>query len=536
MFIYPASWGYTAAQFHGLRHAEAMELCHVARNLSEGHGFTTRCVRPFDVWYLGQRTSKVELTRIADLHHPPAYPLLLSWIYRLVHPAFNPMRRGGCDAEYRAMLPLAIGLTALCALVLFRLGVRLFGPREAGVATLLYLVSNVTLGAMVSGLPIPLLSFAVTLSVGLALRAVQLSITGEHLLKMLVMILGSAACVALAVLTDYTMIAVAFGVLFLLAVQLQRLRWVSMLLFLLVCGGLVAPWLAHNQGRDIGLLGAKPYTAVSDTVLFPDDTLARTTAPEFNAYRVAYVIRRKVISSVSENLSGRGAMAGGIIVCFFIVALFHRYENPVISGLKGLTLITTVLLALLSPLVGGSYAVFSALFPLVVLLGTSAFLDYLDREEVFVQGLETFLTWAMVVACAIPTVAQVVGGSLGGYPPYYAPIQRFVSEMVKDDKLLFTDIPWATAWYGDRTSVLLPQTIADVEMLSGGWEHVGGIYLTTETANRAVRDAAPWRPLLHQQVPESIPLRSAIQLPAGTTDQLFLCDKARWETGGEGIE
>jgi hypothetical protein len=307
---------------------------------------------------------------------------------------------------------------------------------------------------------------------------------------------------------------------------------VSLLLFLIVCGGVIAPWLLHNHHRGIGVLGARPYTAVSDSVLYRDDALARTVAPTFNSYRVSHAIRQKMISSVSETITGRGVAAGGIIVCFFVLALFHRYENPVVGGLKVFVLGSLALLALTSPLIGPPYAVFAALFPLVVLLGTSAFVDYLSREDVFVEGIETMLTWALVAACALPAVAQVVGVRPAVYPPYYAPIQRFVCSLVQDEEVLYTDIPWATAWYGDRTSILLPNVISDVETIHDGWEHVGGVYLTSETGNRAAGDDATWRPLLHQQVPESVPLRHAIQLPANTADQLFLTDRPRWN-GGE---
>jgi 4-amino-4-deoxy-L-arabinose transferase-like glycosyltransferase len=523
--------GYAATQFYGLRSAEAMEISHVARSLSTGQGFTTRCIHPFDAWYLRQRTPDVDLARIPDLHHPPAYPLLLSTLYRLVRPDFSVVAgRGGCDAEYKVLLPAAVILTLLSALVVFGLGSRLFGSRVAGLATVLYLVSNLTLKAVVSGLPLPLLTLAVTLACGLAIRAVQLSTTDEQRLKMLLMVLGSAVCTAVAMLTDYTMIAICAGIVALLAVQLQRLRWVSMILFLVVCGGLVAPWLLHNHQRDIGLLGATPYTAVSDSMLFPGDALERAVAPEFNSYRVAAAVRQKLLGSVAEDLTGGGVLAGGVILCFFLVALCHRYENPVVTGLKWFVLGVSGMLLLLHPLVGPSYVVLGALYPLAVLLGVSAFVDYLGREEFFEESWPLLLTGVMIVMCALPAVAQVVGIRPEVYPPYYAPIQKYVCELVEDGEFLYTDIPWATAWYGDRSSVLLPQQVADVEALSDGWDRIGGVYLTTETGDKPVGDGGGWRPLLHQQVPESVPLRHAIRFPRAGAGQLFLSDRPRWKS------
>ena len=73
--------------------------------------------------------------------------------------------------------------------------------------------------------------------------------------------------------------------------------------------------------------------------------------------------------------------------------------------------------------------------------------------------------------------------------------------MVEDEEILYTDIPWATAWYGNRTSVLLPEDIDDVEKITNGWDKVGGVYLTSETVNRPVQTESSWRSLWLQKAP-----------------------------------
>ncbi len=535
---------YAAAQFRGLRTAEAMEIAHVARNVASGEGFSTRCIRPFDVWYLGPResaapemdplvatpTPKTLPSRIPELRLSPAYPLLLSLVYRVVRPAYSVVQGGRVfDAEYKAIVPLGILLTLLCACAIFGFGRRLFGARVAGLATVVYLVSNVTLRGAISGLPLPLLSLAVMLAGGFAIQAIRLSATGTHVPRLLLAVVGSSVCAGVAILTETTMIAVAIGLLFLFSLQLQRLRWVCLLLFVLVCAAQVGPWLLHNRDCGLGVLRARPYEAVADSSLYANDTLERSVAPEFNTYRVARTIRQKVYTSVAASLSGKNAMMAGVIVCFFMLALVHRYEDPVVAGLKGFTLGVFGLLLLLSPLVGPGYVVLGALFPLVVLLGVSAFVDYVDREEFFEQDLPTVLAWLFVAVSALPAIAQVVGSAPSAYPPYYAPIQRFVCGLVADEERLYTDIPWATAWYGDCTSILLPQEIGDIEKISGGWDRVGGLYLTTETSDRPLREDAAWRSVFGREVPESVPLRHAIELPSGRLGQLFLSDRPRWE-------
>ncbi len=521
--------GYAVTQFHGLRSSESMEIAHVAHNLAAGNGYTSRSITPFDLWYLEKHGLETGLVSIPEISHSPAYPALLSLAFRLTRPLYKHSEDFGIfDAEYKAVIPLGILLTLLCAAALFVFGRNIFSLRVAGLATVIYLVSNLTLSSMISGIPLPLLSLAVTLVCGLSIRVIQLSASGENIVKLLLAVCGCALFAAVAMLADYTMIAVAGAVLVLFAVQLQRLRWTSILLFVVLTGVLVSPWLLHNQKLGIGVLGSKPYNAVAGSSLYQENTLARTVNPEFNSYRVGSAIRRKVVASVSENISGTKAVAGGIIICFFVLALFHRYENREVTALKWTALGILGMLAILMPLIGPSYAVFGALFPIVILLGASAFTDYLDREEYFEQGMQQLLMWALIIVSTLPALAQVIKGADYSYPPYYAPIQQFVCNMIEDEEIIYTDIPWATAWYGNRTSILIPEEIGDVEKIAIGWEKVGGVYLTSETANRSVQTEASWRSLWHQKVPEEIPLRHSIEIPAGRADQIFLTDKPRW--------
>ena len=522
--------GYAASQFQGLRDAEAMELSHVARNLAAGNGYTTQCIRPFDIGYLKRSLGDVDMARIPELYHPPVYPLLLSGVYRVSSPSYTVSIGGRLfDAEYKAVVPLGIALTLLCTLALFCVGRHLFGTRVAGLATTVFMISNVTLGAAISGLPVPLLCLVITLMCTLGLLAVRCSARDGGWWKQLLLVCGSAVLAAVAMLTDYSMIALVVGLVVLLATQLQRLRWVSILLFVLIAGCVVMPWLLHNHNAGIGPLGAKPYTAVSGTSLYSGNSLSRTAAPEFNVYRVGRAIRQKVFSSVADRISARGALGGGVIICFFVLALFHRYEDPLVSGLKWFVLGGLGLLTLLVPLIGPSYNVFVVLFPFVALLGASAFIDYVDREEYFEQNIQVLLMWGLVLVTALPTLGQIMTRSAPTYPPYYAPLQRFVCGLLEKDELLYSDIPWATAWYGGRSSVLTPNDVSDVDTSLGGWSSVGGLYLTTETGNRPLLEELSWRPLLQGAVPDTVPFRHAITLPSGQPDQIFLTDRARWE-------
>jgi hypothetical protein len=57
-------------------------------------------------------------------------------------------------------------------------------------------------------------------------------------------------------------------------------------------------------------------------------------------------------------------------------------------------------------------------------------------------------------------------GGLPHWPPYYAPALNLrLKQIVPEKQIVFTDQPWAVAWYADRISVWLPRDMAGFEGL-----------------------------------------------------------------------
>jgi hypothetical protein len=79
----------------------------------------------------------------------------------------------------------------------------------------------------------------------------------------------------------------------------------------------------------------------------------------------------------------------------------------------------------------------------------------------------------VVFICALPLILSLpqkvrVGmhvrdrGGVPHWPPYYAPALNSTSTGIKgwvtDKQIVFSDQPWAVAWYADRISIWLPPT------------------------------------------------------------------------------
>jgi len=518
--------GYSLTQFRGLREPVAMETAQIARNLAEGRGFVTYCVRPFDLRYLQGRSAAADTpdAPVPALWTAPGLPTLQSVFFRLARPRYAPRHPGGFlnDAETGIIVPLGIVLTLLTTLAVWLLGRVLFSGRTALLAAGAYAVADLSLASAISGLPAPAASLAATLTLLLAVLAARRSAAQEGGWGVAGLVVLSALCAAAAVLTDYAMLIVALAAAVLLGAELQRRRWLMLPLYLLVLSLPLLPWILRNAESGIGVFGALPYAALRETPLFPGDTLERSVQPVYNVYRVAAAVRHGFSARLLSLVGGAGFPRGGVVFCFFILAVFHRYDRSICRSLKVVTLAALLVLGLLPVAPGmapGSGWI--ALYPLMVLFGMSAFADFLDREDYFDPGIRPLLAALLLAFCALPAGLRMLRGPDYAYPPYHAPVQQFAASVPEEGKSLLTDIPWATAWYGRQASVLLPVHPADVEFLPGGWASVGGVYLTAPDSPGD--GASPWTlMLLGRQTPESVPFTHGISLPSGRRDQLLL--------------
>jgi hypothetical protein len=194
------------------------------------------------------------------------------------------------------------------------------------------------------------------------------------------------------------------------------------------------------------------------------------------------------------------------------------------------------------------------LTPLVLVFGVSLFsllLDQLNLPSIewryLVMGVFCFFACLPLVLVFLPpTTSPVV------YPPYNPPLIQIVSSWMKEEELIMSDVPWATAWYGRRQSVWLtlrattqaadPGTHEDFFAINDYDKAITALYLTPELMDS--RFFSQWvqaggegnwgslvmQTVLTQEVPATFPLR---RMPAGFLNygQIFLTDWERWPRG-----
>jgi hypothetical protein len=264
------------------------------------------------------------------------------------------------------------------------------------------------------------------------------------------------------------------------------------------------------------------------------------------------------------------------VSAFFLVGLLFRFANPACGMLRGLTLLMLLLLLPIRALARGSAPddqgtdYLAVCGPLVLVLGSAFFRSLLDHVDWRIEGARTLALVGMVTVLVLPLVLLLLPPrqAPSPYPPYHPPLIRQLAQWVEPVEWVMSDMPWAVAWYADRTAAGLtrfatePEHREDFETLHARHAIVG-LYLTLRTMDqefysktqrprmarevaqaRARQEGEAWqeerilnaigweefsaRAILGGRMPAGFPLRSAHAVYA-VSGQLLLMDRARWQ-------
>ena len=527
---------YARLHFTGLRDREAMDCAQIARNIASGRGFVTDVVRPITLWHEGGRTGRlVEPARNADLFHAPLYPSLLAAGFRAFNPSFQVSARFlGFEPESRVILPLGLILWMATGVIVFALGRMLFDSRVAVLATLGYMLSDAVLADAISGRPDALGVFLVTASAGAALAWAFRDADGGGRGVRIALFVLAALCAGLAFLARYALGVAAVVVVLFVVARSARRQWLAGALMLALIAATASPWIARNirvSGRPFGLAPIAALNAGADS-----PTAERAVTQRLDNADIAWLVRSRLADGLGKaGAPDRFGLGLGLFVGAFVLSFLHRFSRPEVRSFRWCAAAgLAVVLAAGSIAPEGSGPLVRSLLPVVVLYGCALIVLLVDRLELVDPLLKYVAAGLIVLVGLFPTILSVSAGDPESpYPPYYPPYITRVSSLMKPDEALCTDIPEAAAWYGRCRTLQLPRTMHDLESIRDAGMKIGGVYLTTVTANRRyIRELTTgpersWLPLLEGRMPRGFPYTEGIRLPPGGRDQLFLTDLGR---------
>lgn len=541
---------YTATQFRGLKSAEAMDYAQLGRNISLNEGMITKCVRPMTMAKMSSLDAREnpQIFGHPDILHPPVYPFVLGMGFKFfeligLDPFIVPegARTSTMPAEQWVILPVNHTFAILTGFFVFLLGRRMFSREIGFLGMTIYYLSDIAWQDSISGLNVTMAGFFIVASFYYMVVSMLNRRDTESMVRWVVPFVASVLFVSLAFLTRYISIVAVPGIALFAFMMRGKFRGGTRyaLIFTFLFLIMVSPWLYRNVKVSGNPMGMALHTSLQQTEAYPDNSVERDLHAKFSMGQFESQLKTKWISNYAENYKDTvSGMGGGVLMAFFLTTFFYHFVRPQVNSFRwGLGLSMLLCIVLAGFFSDSSMMMLHAFWPFVILYGLSFFYILIDRLDLGVRLYNVGFKCLIVVVALIPLGLTLLPPHRGHpYPPYFSPIISSVSGMLTEREVMCTDMPWATAWYGDRVSILLPKDVDQFYEINDYKQYISGMYITTITKDKPFvkqlldGPEQSWLPILSGRTPPDFPLKQAVSL--NRQDQIFLSDRDRWSAGG----
>ena len=549
---------YTATQFFAFNDAEAMEYAQLGRNLAETGELTTKVVRPATLRFLIENTGRTipevrdendeiveEEKKIGgnpriddhpDILHPPLYPAVLAGWFKMLRTDFESDTTGGKYKPELSIVALGHTFTVLTGLFILLIGRILFDHRVGLLGMTVYFLSNTVWETSASGLNLSMTSFLVTAAFYFALLASANRERNASLIRWLLPYILTCLLCVLMVLTRYGAVVIVPAIALYIAISFERRgpAYAGILLAVFMIG--VAPWLVRNYQVSGSAFAFVPSSVLNQTSIFGENSFERTLAPNLDDLEFRATLRavqgkwfRNTARFYHSNIRSVG---DGLFISLFITTFLYRFVRRNVHQFRWCVLLAIVLLMATAGYFGeGTIRLLFLFWPIIILYGLAFYYLLLERLNLRMPIQKLAITTLVVFLGTVPLIVNLLTKASYPYPPYLRPYISYTSTLLEPDELMCTDMPWATAWYGDRNSLYLPQTIDEFYEINDYVKEVGALYFTTLTRNQPfVRNLVlgrerTWFPIQQLAMPGDFPLKHGSYLLQG--DQLFISDRDR---------
>lgn len=572
---------YDVRAYRNLSTPEGMDAAQLARNISEGKGFTTLFIRPLSL-YLVQRhnqaklvgepvsTNHLDLAEInrphPDLENAPVYPIVLAGLMK-VFPFHFPVNLdspfwsdSGRFSRYEPDFLIAIFneiLLLVIVVLTFFLARKLFDATVAWLAALLVIGCELLWRFSVSGLS-TLLLLVIFLGLTWSILKIEESAREPQQRpgRLLSLALTIGALVGIGALTRYAFGWVIIPVVIFLALFSGQRRVVNAMAALGVFFVFLTPWVLRNYFISGTPFGTAGFAVVENSFVFPNFQLERSIHPDLtHALWLRPYIFELVTNAhgiLTDELPKFGGSWAGAL---FLASLLIGFRGLPVRRMRYFLLMCLGTFIIVQSLGQTHFAdespeinsgnLLVLLVPLVFIYGVSFFSILLDQMSLPAVQLRYIIMGAFVTLSCLPMIFALLPPKANPvvYPPYYPPEIQQVSGWMKPNELMMSDVPWAVAWYGDRQCAWLTLNAqSDFFAINDNIKPVQALYLTPETMN--ARFLSDWiRPhdyswgsfilqaVTEKQIPPGFPLRQA---PSGfLPERLFLTDWPRWKLAAQ---
>jgi len=483
---------YIMFNFKGLTSKHGMDQAQIGRQIAKNEGITTKFIRPVALQQLQEADKTIDMYRFYDTTHSPLNAL----IYAGVIKAF-----GGDDPETFAMsknqdvYELDRIIAGTCVLffmisigINFILISNMFDTKIAAMVAILMLVSEHFWNFSQSGLPQMLMLCIFSGACYLIWKGVQRQEAG---LSPIVPVILSGFMFGLLALAHWMTLWIFFGYI-LFAVSYFKPRGLAAIFVTLTVAIFIAGPLIFNAKNSDGLMGTAYYYINGATGTGQDYNFRQLALPGMN---VRDLVTRVIKATLLQTNNIHSHIGGFFMATGFFLALFHPFKRSSIAIFRWAILIMWIFAALGMSIYGLSndpldpnqlHILFMPMMSAFALALISILWARIPlSQQPGMVGLIPFIVIIVVTASPMiinlpRSVKETAQRTVPGYSPYTH--NQILTQYVNDTEIVFTDQPWAVAWYADRTAIWLPtgskqlKEIEDIAKKSRA--SIVGIYMT----------------------------------------------------------
>ncbi len=466
--------------FRGLNSPQAMDQAQIAREIARGNGFATKMIRPV-AYYQAEKTERraVPLQGFQDTYHSPLNPLLNAAVLKVI---------GGDKpdawqmSENEMVFPLDRVIATVSTLFfLIAIGVnyllvsRIFDAKIAGVCAILMLFCETLWNYSLSGLPQMLMLMLFSCGIYFVYRATEAATEGRIAMTQAII---AGIFFTLLALTHWMTVWISLGYILYAAIAFRPRGIVGIAILGILLVAAIGPIIRNIDisGSPFGTAFLTLYNGLGNGT---ETTVMRNTDLEAEPLVLDGLIAKVLRMTLIQATDIVPLLAGIVVAPLFFLSLLHPFKRKSIANFRWAILLMWITTAFglaifgitTKPLDPNQLHLLFA--PIMTAYGLALISILWNRLE-FISStpiLQNVHHFVIVGICSLPLVLALpskvrVGmhlsnrGGVPHWPPYYAPALNSEEQGVKGwttpKQVVFSDQPWAVAWYADRISIWLP--------------------------------------------------------------------------------
>ncbi len=471
--------------YRGMDQPVAMDMAQIGRQIARGEGFTSKFIRPIDVWDQNQANEgkPLNLDEFADTNHAPLYPYVLAGVIKATgFDNFEAKRmdeqKSNVYAGDRVVAATSTVFFLLALLLAYTLVARLFDEIVAATTVAFMGLSELMLQYALSGLPQPLMMCFVLGAIHCLVSAVKANEENKNTQTVIwscaMYILLGLLCLTCRMSLWCGIGMLVFTGLYFKPKGMHAAIGTAILAIIVILPTLLM--LSPTGGMEKKLM----YSLFNGFGSDGAEMLMRSATTEAISFNSSNFFLRLLGYTFAQFNSMYINMGAIITTPFFLLALLNKFRNPAVEATKWAVFSMWLAACAGMALFGESETISASqqavLFtPFFAAFGTALVFIFLARMQLgqAFNGVRGLTIGVMLVISSGLFLFQLpkqlymgIWTSARGiphFPPYYpAAMNGKLHNMTNEKDLVVTDQPWGVAWYADRKALWMPRSIEEL--------------------------------------------------------------------------